>query len=129
MTSSPTGRCAGGTSSKASIAISPAWSRASRLRKVGIDGYDSPPRYRPVERITVPNGLGIVEEFAHSRQQTEHALKMTCPGPLTLTIHVQTRRGDVYDGDRLALAYDVAGAINRELPRLGRRRRDLYPVG
>lgn len=85
------------------------------LRKVGIDGYDSPPRYRPVERITVPNGLGIVEEFAHSRQQTDHALKMTCPGPLTLTIHIQTRRGDVYDGDRLALAYDVAGAINSEL--------------
>ena len=85
------------------------------LRKVGIDGYDSPPRYRPVERVTVPNGLGIVEEFAHSRQQTDHALKMTCPGPLTLTIHIQTRRGDVYDGDRLALAYDVAGAINREL--------------
>ena len=85
------------------------------LRKVGIDGYDSPPRYRPVERVTVPNGLGIVEEFAHSRQQTDHALKMTCPGPLTLTIHVQTRSGDVYDGDRLALAYDVAGAINHEL--------------
>lgn len=85
------------------------------LRKVGIDGYDSPPRYRPVERVTVPNGLGIVEEFAHSRQQTDHALKMTCPGPLTLTIHIQTRRGDVYNGDRLALAYDVAGAINREL--------------
>src|SRR5262249_54573368 len=26
------------------------------LRKVGVYGYDSAPRYRPVERLTVPNG-------------------------------------------------------------------------
>lgn len=88
------------------------------LRKVGIDGYDSPPRYLPIERVAVPHGLGIVEEFEHSRRQTKHLLKMTCPGPLTLTIHIQTRPGDIYNGDRLALAYDVAGSINRELHRL-----------
>ena len=47
--------------------------------------------------------------------QTEQEIKTTCPGPLTLTIHMQTRPGDAYDGDRMALAYDCAGAINREL--------------
>lgn len=85
------------------------------LRTQGVYGYDSPPRYRLLERITAPKGLGIVDEFRYLREQTEHAIKMTCPGPLTLTIHMQTRPGDAYNGDRVALAYDVAGFVNREL--------------
>ena len=47
---------------------------------------------------------------------------MTCPGPLTLTIHLQTRRGDAYDGDRLALAYDVRRRRQPGAARPGRRR-------
>ena len=85
------------------------------LRTQGVYGYDSPPRYRLVDRITAPGGLGIVDELTFLRQHTERAIKMTCPGPLTLTIHMQTRPGDPYGGDRLALAYDVAGIVNREL--------------
>lgn len=85
------------------------------LRTQGVYGYDSPPRYRLVERITAPKGLGIVAEFDYLRHQTERGIKMTCPGPLTLTIHMQVRPGDAYGGDRLALAYDVAGVVNREL--------------
>ena len=85
------------------------------LRTQGVYGYDSPPRYRLVERITAPEGLGIVAELAFLRRHTERAIKMTCPGPLTLTIHMQARAGDAYNGDRLALAYDVAGIVNREL--------------
>ena len=85
------------------------------LRTQGVYGYDSPPRYRLVERITAPEGLGIVAVLAFLRRHTERAIKMTCPGPLTLTIHMQARAGDAYNGDRLALAYDVAGIVNREL--------------
>ncbi|HEX2185778.1 MAG TPA: cobalamin-independent methionine synthase II family protein [Chloroflexota bacterium] len=85
------------------------------LRTQGVYGYDSPTRYRVVEKVTAPQGLGIVEEFTYLREQTERAIKMTCPGPLTLTIHLQARKGDAYDGDRLALANDVAEIVNREL--------------
>jgi 5-methyltetrahydropteroyltriglutamate--homocysteine methyltransferase len=85
------------------------------LRTQGVYGYDSPPRYRLRERVAVPQGLGIVEEYRYLAGQTDRAIKVTCPGPLTLTIHMQTRKGDAYDGDRLALAYEVAEAVNREL--------------
>ena len=33
------------------------------LRKTGLYAYDSAPRYRPRQRITVPRGLGVVDEF------------------------------------------------------------------
>ena len=85
------------------------------LRKVGLYGYDTPQRYRVVERLTVPNGLGIVEEFEYTKNRTHHAIKVTCPGPLTLTIHI--RPGEVYKS-RLDLAWDFAEVINAELKAL-----------
>ena len=88
------------------------------LRTQGIYGYDSPPRYRVVEKVTAPKGLGIVAEWQYARHQTDRAIKMTCPGPLTLTIHMQVRSGDAYSGDRVALAHDVAAIVNRELHEL-----------
>jgi 5-methyltetrahydropteroyltriglutamate--homocysteine methyltransferase len=87
------------------------------LRKVGVYGYDSAPRYRPVERLTVPNGLGIVEEFSYLKQHTRSKIKATCPGPLTLTIHIQLRDDRVYK-NRLDLAWEMAGAVNAELKAL-----------
>ena len=83
------------------------------LRTQGVYGYDSPPRYRVADKISCPNGLGIVGEWQYTRHQTDRAIKMTCPGPLTLTIHMQLRNGDAYDGDRLALAYEVADVVNQ----------------
>src|SRR5437868_15218855 len=35
------------------------------LRKTGLYAYDSVPRYRAVGRVTVPKGLGIVDEFTY----------------------------------------------------------------
>src|SRR5512143_1836745 len=88
------------------------------LRKTGLYAYDSVPRYRPVRRITVPRGLGTVEEFQYLTTQTDRAVKATCPGPVTLSIHVQTRPGDAYGGDRLALCWDLVPAVNAELKAL-----------
>jgi 5-methyltetrahydropteroyltriglutamate--homocysteine methyltransferase len=90
------------------------------LRAIGPDGYDTVPRFRPVDRVTVPSGLGIVEEFEFLRTQTDRPLKSTCPGPLTLSIHIQVRRGDPYDGDRLALCWDLVPMVNEELKALVR---------
>ena len=85
------------------------------LRKVGLYGYDTPQRYRAVEKVTVPKGLGIVEEFEYARTHTKKPIKVTCPGPLTLTIHV--RSGQVYKS-RIELAWEFAAAINSELKSL-----------
>ena len=85
------------------------------LRKVGLYGYDSPPRYHTVEKVTLPGGLGIVEEFKYTRTHTEKPIKATCPGPLTLTMHIRPREG--YK-DRLELAWEFAQLINKELKAL-----------
>jgi 5-methyltetrahydropteroyltriglutamate--homocysteine methyltransferase len=85
------------------------------LRKTGLYAYDSAPRYRPRQRITVPRGLGVVEEFQYLKSQTDRPVKATCPGPVTLSIHVQLRAGDAYGNDRLALCWDFVPAINAEL--------------
>lgn len=85
------------------------------LRKTGLYAYDSVPRYRPARKIQVPKGLGIVADFQYLRTQTERAVKATCPGPVTLSIHIQTRPGDAYDADRLALCWELVPAVNAEL--------------
>ena len=88
------------------------------LRQQGVYGYDSAPRYRPVERVSAPSGLGIVDEFRFLQSQPHgQAIKATCPGPLTLTIHIQLRDERIYK-DRLELAWEFAGLINRELKAL-----------
>ena len=69
------------------------------LRKTGLYAYDSAPRYRPLRRTTVPRGLGTVDDFKYLRTQTTRPVKTTCPGPITLSIHVQTRPGDAYNAE------------------------------
>ncbi|MBI1846931.1 MAG: methionine synthase [Candidatus Rokubacteria bacterium] len=88
------------------------------LRKTGLYAYDSVPRYRPLARIKVPHGIGVVDEFTYLKSQTDRPVKATVPGPVTLSIHVQTRPGDAYDNDRLALCWDLAPAVNAELKAL-----------
>lgn len=88
------------------------------LRKTGLYAYDSAPRYRPRAKITVPKGLGVVDEYQYLKTQTDRPVKATVPGPVTLSIHVQTRTGDAYDGDRLALCWDLVPAVNAELKAL-----------
>ena len=84
-------------------------------RKVGVYGYDSPPRYHTDGKVTVPDGLGIVEEFRYARAHSDRPIKVTCPGPLTITIHIRPRGGY---RNRLELAWEFAGVINAELKAL-----------
>lgn len=91
--------------------------RQPELRKVGVYGYDMPPRYRAVERITMPQGLGIVEEYQYARRVAQKPLKVTCPGPLTLGIHIQLHDTSVYK-DRLELSWEFVSVVNRELKAL-----------
>lgn len=97
------------------------------LRKVGVYGYDSAPRYRPLQRLAVPHGLGIVEEFEYLKRHTKSRIKATCPGPLTLTIHIQLRDTSVYQ-NRLDLAWDMASAVNAELKALAAAGAELIQI-
>ena len=81
-------------------------------RKVGLYGYDSPPRYSTDTKVTVPEGLGILNEFHYAKEHTELPLKVTSPGPLTLTIHIRPDKGY---RNRLDLAWEFADVINTEL--------------
>jgi 5-methyltetrahydropteroyltriglutamate--homocysteine methyltransferase len=85
------------------------------LRKVGLYGYDSPTRYHAVGKVTVPEGLGIVEEFEYAKGHTSNPIKATCPGPLTLTMHI--RPGEGYSS-RLEMAWEFTSVINAELKAL-----------
>lgn len=84
------------------------------LRTTGVYGYDSPQRYVPRERVSAPAGLGIVDEFRWTKAHSDRLVKATCPGPLTLTIHIQVREGGPYR-DRLDLAWEFAETVNTEL--------------
>ena len=89
------------------------------LRKTGLYAYDSVPRYRATKRVTVPKGLGTIDEFKYLKTQTDKPVKATVPGPVTLSIHIQTRPGDgVYNNDRLAICWDMVPAVNAEMKAL-----------
>ncbi len=88
------------------------------LRKVGLYGYDSVPRYHLTQKVTVPKGLGIVEEFQYLKRQTNRRLKATCPGPLTISIHIRDSAVREFYKDRMELFWEFAEVINQELKTL-----------
>jgi 5-methyltetrahydropteroyltriglutamate--homocysteine methyltransferase len=91
--------------------------RLEPLRKVGVYGYDSVPRYRPTAKVGIPKGLGIVEEFQYLKQHTTRRVKATCPGPVTLSIHIRVK-DDAFYRDRTELYWEFVPVINAELKAL-----------
>ena len=87
------------------------------LRKMGVYGYDSVPRYKAVAPVTFPTGLGIVEEFKYLKKNTKSKIKATCPGPVTLSIHIRTKDSTAYP-DRNKLYWELVPVINAELKAL-----------
>ncbi len=82
-------------------------------RKLGVMSYDSAPRFETVERVSAPEGFGLVQEYMDVRQLTQKPLKVCCPGPLTIVMPITPKGG--YEGDYMPLLYDLAGLVNREL--------------
>jgi 5-methyltetrahydropteroyltriglutamate--homocysteine methyltransferase len=70
-------------------------------RRVGAPGHDQQHRFEVLEPIAAPNGLGVVEEFRYARTRSTRPLKVTIPGPFTLSGRLAT--GSVYR-ERLAAA-------------------------
>ena len=65
-------------------------------RLLGAGGHDQQHRFEVLEPIAAPNGLGVVAEFAAARSRTGRPLKVTLPGPYTLSGRLRTGLGEVY---------------------------------
>lgn len=81
-------------------------------RLLGPPNYDTHCPYEVVDRITAPNGLGIVEEFRFARPLVEGAMRVAVPGPITLLIPL--RRGGPYASEDTLLA-DLIALVNQEM--------------
>jgi 5-methyltetrahydropteroyltriglutamate--homocysteine methyltransferase len=101
--------------------------RLEPLRKLGVYGYDSVPRYRPTARVSIPQGLGIVEEFKYLQKHTSKRIKATCPGPVTLSIHIRIKDDKFYK-NRNELYWEFVPVINAELKALVEAGADLIQI-
>jgi 5-methyltetrahydropteroyltriglutamate--homocysteine methyltransferase len=84
-------------------------------RRLGVPHWDTNVPMEVVDRISAPNGLGVVEEFRVARRYTDRPMKATVPGPFTLCIPLKT--GGPYR-DRETLMADLVGIVNAELKAL-----------
>jgi 5-methyltetrahydropteroyltriglutamate--homocysteine methyltransferase len=72
-------------------------------RRLGPAGHDQQHRFAVLEAIKAPNGLGVVEEFEYARTRTIRPIKVTIPGPFTLSGRLTYGAGEIYP-DRIAAA-------------------------
>jgi 5-methyltetrahydropteroyltriglutamate--homocysteine methyltransferase len=94
-------------------------------RKLGAPHWDTNTPFEVVDRVTAPDGLGIVDEFALARRLTERPLKATVPGPVTLMIPL--RLGGPYR-DRESLLADLVDVVNAEIRALVTAGADLIQI-
>ena len=84
-------------------------------RKKGPAGHDEMHRFEVLEPITAPHGLAVVAEYEYARQRTQKPLKVTIPGPFTLSGRLAT--GDIYRR-REDAAWAFVPILNAELKAL-----------
>ncbi len=84
-------------------------------RRLGPPNYDSHCPYEVVDRVTAPQGLGIVEEFRFARPLVDRPMRVAVPGPLTLLIPL--RRGGPYASEDTLIA-DLIVLVNKEIKAL-----------
>ncbi len=86
-------------------------------RRLGPAGHDQQHRFTVQDEIAAPDGLGVVEEFEYARGRTTRPIKVTIPGPFTLSGRLSYGRGEVYP-DRIAAARAFVPILAAELERL-----------
>lgn len=84
-------------------------------RRKGPVGHDQQHRFEVMRPIAAPKGLGIVAEFKYARTRTTCPLKLTVPGPFTLSGRLMT--GSIYKS-REDAAWAFAPIVNAELKEL-----------
>ncbi len=99
---------------------------ATALDGVDIDNPGQAPTRTPGKTQPVPRITGLVRrrhavearDVTFLRANTERAIKITVPGPFTMSMQTQ----DDYYKDEVALAMDYAAAVNEEI-------KDLFAAG
>ncbi len=86
-------------------------------RRLGAPGHDQQHRFEVVAAIASPEGLGVVEEFTYARTRTQRPIKVTLPGPFTLSGRLTYGAGQVYP-DRIAVARAFVPILAAEVGRL-----------
>ncbi|MFN8623657.1 MAG: cobalamin-independent methionine synthase II family protein [Chloroflexota bacterium] len=86
-------------------------------RRLGASGHDQQHRFKVLEPIASPDGLGVVEEFQYARTRTDRPIKVTLPGPFTLSGRLTYGAGQVYP-DRIAVAEAFVPILAAEVGRL-----------
>jgi 5-methyltetrahydropteroyltriglutamate--homocysteine methyltransferase len=86
-------------------------------RRLGAGGHDQQHRLEVLEPIAAPEGLGVVAEYRAAVGRTGRPLKMTLPGPYTLSGRLTTGPGMVYP-DRVAAAEAFVPLLRAELTAL-----------
>jgi 5-methyltetrahydropteroyltriglutamate--homocysteine methyltransferase len=84
-------------------------------RRKGPAGHDQQHRFEVLEPISAPQGLGVVAEYQYARSRTRRPIKVTIPGPFTLSGRLTT--GGVYK-QRLDAAWAFVPILNAELKAL-----------
>ncbi len=80
-------------------------------RRLGQPLWDTNTPFEVIERISAPEGLGIVDEFKLARSLTSKRIKATVPGPYTLLVPLKL--GGSYR-DKDTLLADLVGIVNAE---------------
>jgi 5-methyltetrahydropteroyltriglutamate--homocysteine methyltransferase len=83
-------------------------------RRLGAGGHDQQHRFEVLEAIAAPDGLGVVAEFRYASGRARQPLKVTLPGPYTLSGRLRTGPGEVY-ADRDAAAQAFVPILRAEL--------------
>lgn len=65
-------------------------------RRLGVGAHDGLHRFAVRAPIAAPDGLGVVGEFTAARSRTSRPLKVTLPGPYTLSGRLTHGPGEVY---------------------------------
>jgi 5-methyltetrahydropteroyltriglutamate--homocysteine methyltransferase len=65
-------------------------------RRLGAGGHDQQHRFEVLEPIAAPDGLGVVAEYVYARERATRPLKVTLPGPYTLSGRLTYGPGQVY---------------------------------
>ena len=86
-------------------------------RRLGPAGHDQQHRFAVLEAIAAPDGLGVVEEFEYARTRTTRPIKVTVPGPFTLSGRLSYGPGEVY-ADRIAAARAFVPILAAEFEQL-----------
>jgi 5-methyltetrahydropteroyltriglutamate--homocysteine methyltransferase len=84
-------------------------------RRLGPEGHDQRGNWTVVAPLTVPNGLGVVEEFGYLTKIADRPIKICVPGPFTLSGRLALN--GVYM-NRMEAAWALQPAVTDELRRL-----------